>query len=93
MGGAESRAGGDLSGLSAHRVVPTHRAKDCVAMCALRKTDAGPGWLRVRVGDPACYFCAVWVSGAVGEWRWRRFDVGQLTDVRVARLNTSNLPM
>lgn len=36
--------------------------------------------LRVRVGNPACYFCAVWVPGAVGEWRWRWFDIGQLTD-------------
>jgi hypothetical protein len=24
------------------------------------------------------------VPGAVGEWRWRWFDVGQLTDVQVA---------
>ena len=27
---------------------------------------AGRGWLRVRVGNPACYFCAVWVPDAVG---------------------------
>jgi len=55
-------------------------SQSCVALCALRNTDVGRGWLRVRVGNPACYFCAVWVPGAVGEWRWRWFDVGQLTD-------------
>jgi hypothetical protein len=74
------RVSGDLSGLSAHRAVPTYRVKGCAALCALRNTDAGRGWLRVQVGNPACYFCAVWVPGAVGEWRWRWFDVGQLTD-------------
>ena len=57
-------------------------SQSCVALCALRNTDVGRGWLRVRVGNPACYFCAVWVPGAVGEWGWRWFDVGQLTDVR-----------
>jgi hypothetical protein len=24
-------------------------------------------YLRLRVGNPACHFCAVWVPGAVGE--------------------------
>jgi hypothetical protein len=35
-------------------------------LCALRNTDADRRWLHVRVGNPACYFCAVWIPGAVG---------------------------
>ena len=41
-----------------------------------------------RMADkPTCYFCAVWPPGAVVEWRWLWSDVGQLADVRGARLN------
>jgi hypothetical protein len=43
---------------------------------------AADGW-----DNPACYFCAVGPPGAVGEWRWLWSDVGQLADVRGARLN------
>jgi hypothetical protein len=35
------RVRGDLSGLSAHRAVPAYRVKGCVALRALRYTDAG----------------------------------------------------
>jgi predicted ATPase len=33
-------------------------------------------------------FCAVWVLWRGREWRCRRLDVGQLTNVRAARLDT-----
>jgi hypothetical protein len=49
----------------------------------LAADGSASGW-----DNPPCYFCAIWVPGAVGERRWRCFDVGQLTDVRIARLNT-----
>ena len=57
-----------------------------------RSCDLGMPSLRLRVGQPACYFCAVWVPGTVREWRWRWFDVGHLTDAQVARLNTRFFP-
>jgi hypothetical protein len=41
------------------------------------------GWDNRRATSPPSGF-----PGAVGEWRWRWFDIGQLTDVQVAQLNT-----
>jgi len=57
-------------------------------MCASRNTDAGRGWLRLGWDNPACYSCAVWVPARWGSGGGDGPDIGQLTDVRVARLNT-----
>jgi hypothetical protein len=46
------------------------------------------GWLRLRVGQPGVLLLRSLDPPAVGEWRWRWFDVGQLIDVRVAPLDT-----
>jgi len=85
-GRVESAGGDDLSGLSA-QIVSAHRVKDRIAMCS-QDTDAGRGWLRLRVGQPGVLLLRSLGPPAVGEWRWRWFDVGQLTYVRVAGLNT-----
>jgi hypothetical protein len=57
-------------------------------MCASRNTDAGHGWLRLRVGQPG-----VLLLRGLGPTRWGSDggdgpEVGQPTDVRIARLNT-----
>jgi hypothetical protein len=83
------RVRGDRSRLSAHRAASAHRLKSRVTLCALRNTDAGHGWLRVRIGNPACYLCAVWVPGAVGKWRW--LDVGHRTDGSARTVEHPNL--
>jgi hypothetical protein len=89
MGGPSPPGGGDLSGPSAHRAVPAHSVTDCVTMCALRNTNAGRGWLRLRCDNPACcFFCAVWVPWHGGGVAVAMVRGDQLTDVRAARFNT-----
>ncbi len=69
------------SGPSAHGAARRTEATT-VASCALENTDAGGGWLRVRVGQPG-----VLLLRRLGPRRDRgvavaMFDTGQLTDVR-----------
>jgi hypothetical protein len=75
---------------------PSRRtASTTVSLCALSGAPmlAPDGCASGRVNRTCC-FRAVWVPGEAGERRRRWFDVGQLTDVRVARLaGHTNLPM
>jgi len=89
MGGPSPPEGGDLSGPSAHRAVPaapSHRLGGDVRSqqhgCWPR-TAAPPGGTtrRATSSAPSGY------AGAVGEWRWRWFEVVS-TDVRIARFTT-----
>jgi hypothetical protein len=75
------RVRGDLSGY--YPTEPSRRTES--KLCGVVRSQEHGCWPRMAAcpgRQPACYFCAVWVPGAVGEWRWRWFDVGQLTDVR-----------